>query len=185
MKPLKDLAGQLVSTPVVADDVLEFHAARILLLTRYCGTRKRVTGLYEIDGLTKMAKLDFFVRYPSFFRAACGESLTGNGMTESPMIRYQYGPWDDRYYRVLSYLGARRLLRADRDGNKIRLVLEDVGRELAEDLASRQTFGHLLEHMQSVGRKFRNRSGNYLKSLIYAQFDTEVGQLPWGEAITG
>jgi hypothetical protein len=53
-----------VSLPLSADNIVEFHAARILLLISLCGTSNR------IDGLTKMAKLDFFVRYPNFFAVA-------------------------------------------------------------------------------------------------------------------
>ena len=56
MKSLRNFASQAAGLPLLADDVLEFHAARLLLLFRVCGTKDR------IDGLTKMAKLDFFVR---------------------------------------------------------------------------------------------------------------------------
>ena len=48
--------------PLAADDIVEFHAARLLLLMEICGVKGR------IDGLTKMAKLDFFSRYPDFFQ---------------------------------------------------------------------------------------------------------------------
>jgi len=65
MKSLANLRRSPAAIPIVADDVPEFHAARLLLLLMLCGTRARV------QGLTKMAKLDFFLRYPQFFKEAC------------------------------------------------------------------------------------------------------------------
>ncbi len=107
MKSLQKLLNQNAGLPFVADDVLEFHAARLVLLIRYCGMRNRVTTEYRIQGLTKMAKLDFFIRYPAFFKEVTTMEQEGVRDTcppESPMIRYQYGPWDQRYYQVLAYL---------------------------------------------------------------------------------
>ena len=57
-----------------------------------------------------MAKLDFFVRYPHFFQVVAKvlgkdiEYLSTYTETESKMVRYHYGPWDQRYYHVLAYL---------------------------------------------------------------------------------
>lgn len=64
MRSLNRVGACSVSLPLPADDIVEFHAARILLLLSVCG----MSG--HIDGLTKMAKLDFFARYPDFFEAA-------------------------------------------------------------------------------------------------------------------
>ena len=64
MRSLSRVGLQPVSLPLAADDIVEFHAARLLLLMEICGVKGR------IDGLTKMAKLDFFSRYPDFFEVA-------------------------------------------------------------------------------------------------------------------
>ena len=103
MISLNRLGAQPVSLPLSADDIVEFHIARLLLLLRECGIAGR------IDGLTKMAKLDFFVRYPDFFEAARVASGSVNATNtpnqaesddavESAMVRHHYGPWDKRYY---------------------------------------------------------------------------------------
>ena len=75
MKSAKQIAKVPAGVQLRADDIVEFHAARLLLLFDLCGTSGR------IDSLTKMAKLDFFVRYPDFFalgvsaaRSVCRES---------------------------------------------------------------------------------------------------------------
>jgi hypothetical protein len=65
MKSFNTLGASPAGLPVAADDLLEFHAARLLLLFKFCGKTNRNSGLPRIDGLTKMAKLDFFVRHPA------------------------------------------------------------------------------------------------------------------------
>src|SRR5215510_79470 len=110
VRSLNRVGTQPVSLPLGADDIVEFHAARLLLLMHVCGIKGR------IDGLTKMAKLDFFSRYPDFFEAARSEvpseedqasdAHQGDDRVESAMIRHRYGPWDKRYYHVLAYLEA-------------------------------------------------------------------------------
>lgn len=65
MKSIAQLGTSPAGLPVVSEDLLELHAARILLLCRVCGIKNKV------DGLTKLAKLDFFVRYPEFFHEVC------------------------------------------------------------------------------------------------------------------
>lgn len=87
MKSVQSLDNYSLSLPILADDILEFHAARLLLLLSLCGTNG------SIRGLTKMAKLDFFVRYPKFFDAASkalGYSVTNlpSLSVESNMVRY-------------------------------------------------------------------------------------------------
>lgn len=107
MKSLRNLASRPAAAPLAADDVVEFHAGRLLLLLSTCGGSAGAIG-----GLTKMAKLDFFVRYPDFFRAveSKGKSPAQSGAVETAMVRHHYGPWDKRYYHLLSYLEARQLI---------------------------------------------------------------------------
>jgi hypothetical protein len=186
MKSLQKLLNQNAGLPIVADDVLEFHAARLVLLIRYCGMRNRVTTEYRIQGLTKMAKLDFFIRYPAFFKEVTTMEQEGVRDTcppESPMIRYQYGPWDQRYYQVLAYLSAKGLISLSKDGATVILSLTADGNNAAEKLAQEQSYTDLLKHISEVSGAFRNKSGNALKKLIYKAFDEEVGELPWGEVI--
>lgn len=184
MKSFRNISAQNAGLPLVADDVLEFHAARLLLLFRFCGTRRQGTNQYRIEGLTKMAKLDFFVRYPTFFHASLGTSTQPHAeLPESPMIRFQYGPWDDRYYHILGYLTAKGLLAAAREGNTVVLTLTDLGTHTADQLVHQPGFDTLVPQVQEVARAYKQKSGNALKKLIYAEFDKEITALPWGAKI--
>ncbi len=187
MKSLRNLCLGPAAIPLVADEVLELHAARLLLLVAQCGTRNRTTGCHRIDGLTKMAKLDFFVRYPAFFgKIAMKSSPNEPAATTAAakgMVRHHYGPWDKRYYHVLAYLEARGLLSVARPGTAIRLSLTEQGEELATLLAQETLFETIVRHMRAVKAELGNKTGTALKKLIYKVFQAEVAELNLGEVI--
>jgi len=189
MKSIKRIGMHPASLPLSADDIVEFHAARLLLLLSVCGMAGR-----RIDGLTKMAKLDFFARYPDFFeaaRAAISPTVTANASdrterdeaVESAMVRHHYGPWDKRYYHVLAQLEAKGLITVTKEINFYRIALTDLGRECAKTLASRPSFAPLVERMREVKKTFGAKNGTFLKNLIYDLFDAEVRRRPRGEVI--
>jgi len=181
MKSISNLASEPAGLPLVADDVVEFHAARMLLLILHCGTSKR------IDGLTKMAKLDFFVRYPQFFdviRKRLGEKGTvSESGIESSMVRYHYGPWDKRYYHILPLLESKGLLTTTKVGNQFRFQLTDLGVQVGKRLSESPEFDPIVAHMKAVKESLGQRSGNTLKKLIYQVFEDEVAARAMGETI--
>jgi hypothetical protein len=185
MKSLNRIGMCPVSLPLSAEDIVEFHAARLLLLLSLCGVSGR------IDGLTKMAKLDFFVRYPAFFETARAATSPTNMIDvaepddaiESAMVRHHYGPWDKRYYHVLAYLEAKQLITVTKERKSYRISLTDLGHERSKVLSARPSFAALVERMREVKKTFGAKSGAFLKSLIYSLFDTEIRQRPLGEVI--
>jgi hypothetical protein len=183
MKSAKHMAETPASVQLRADDVLEFHAARLLLVFALCGTSGR------IDSLTKLAKLDFFVRYPDFFNQVCQQlgvaSETTVVATESAMVRHHYGPWDQRYYQLLAYLEGRGLIEARSKGNAIDLTLTKAGHAAANTLKREKVYETVCEHMRNVKKVLGRKSGSALKNLIYRTFDEEIARRPLGESITG
>jgi hypothetical protein len=188
MRSLNRIGARPVSLPLLADDIVEFHAARLLLLISICGVAGR------IDGLTKMAKLDFFARYPEFFEVAraaidpasvadSAKRATADEAVESAMVRHHYGPWDKRYYHVLAHLEAKQLINVTKDGNAYRVALTNLGRDRSEALAARASFASMVARMREVKKTFGSKTGAFLKSLIYRLFDEEVGRRPLGEEI--
>lgn len=181
MKSIANLSNLSKNLPLVADSIIEFHAARLLLLFHICGTSGRITGL------TKMAKLDFFVRYPEFFERACayiGVEMSSEAQyIESTMVRYHYGPWDQRYYHILAYLESRGLLEVKKKGKSFKLGLTRLGKQIAKDLESEESFEELITQMHQVKKVFGGKKGSALKNLIYEIFGEEVGQLSLQEVI--
>lgn len=181
MKSLRRLGNEPTSLPLSADDVTELHAARILLLIHVCGSKGR------IHGLTKLAKLDFFVRYPSFFNQVAvhiGKSESPQiDQVESSMVRHHYGPWDKRYYQVLAFNESRRLLSVVKHKNAFEFILTDLGRDKAKILSKQKAFGQLVIQMKSVKKALGRKSGTQLKNLVYEVFDVEVKELKLGDVI--
>jgi hypothetical protein len=181
VKLASELARYPAGRALNADQVVEYHAARLLLLLLLCGTKN------GIHGLTKLAKLDFFVRYPTFFDRASSELdesvRAGTDMNDSAMIRHHYGPWDPRYYQVLAYLEGRELITVEKEKKAFIFALTETGTQLARQLASAVAFTDMVRHMKAVRAVFGGKSGDWLKKLVYRVFDEEVAQLSRGQII--
>jgi hypothetical protein len=192
MRSQKSLFAPPNPKTLSADDLVEFHAARLLLLLHLCGSKN------QIEGLTKLAKLDFFVRYPEYFQRAIADRAEEAGLqlapltssthptsapVESPMIRFFYGPWDKRYYQVIPYLESRQLLFVEKNKNRFRFTLSEKGLSLAKQLALEPAFVKLCEQMSAVKKVFGTMKGTELNDLIYRLFDTEIAQRSLGEKI--
>ena len=183
MKSIKNLSAYPISLPILADDILEFHAARLLLLLKVCGEKG------QLKGLTKMAKLDFFVRYPHFFKTAAkvlGEDIVQDNIdsgVESKMVRYHYGPWDQRYYHILAYLEAKGLIKTTKEGSAVNLSLTELGNESSAILEKNISFAPILNQMRQLKNVLGHKKGSELKNLVYEIFDEEVAKLSIGEVI--
>jgi hypothetical protein len=181
MKTITELSGIPVGVSLLADDIIEFHAARLLLLIGLCGVGNR------IDGLTKLAKLDFFVRYPDFFDKACNivgeQTQSALDLIESSMVRHHYGPWDHRYYEILGYLRSRGLIQITKDGSTYKFNLTPLGKQRMKQLEKDPAYGQMSEQMRRVKLAFGKKAGSALKNLIYKIFQQEVAQKSLGEVI--
>jgi hypothetical protein len=144
-----------------------------------------------IEGITKLAKLDFLLRYPSCLEKA----LVARGVPtksipvddferltiEARMIRYRYGPWDHRYRRFLNVLVARRLITVRTDGRTIQIELTDLGRALTDKLVSSEGFARVFERAILL-RKHLDLKARALMEFIYEQFP-ELTSLEFNEGI--
>lgn len=162
----------------VLDD-LAYHQARILLLVT--AVSNEPAHQRKVDGLTKLAKLDFLVRYPALAVEIldpideaddrlhlAAEDREQPTSVEAPMIRYKYGPWDDRYYPVIGALVSRGLLRyAQGRQGSVALVPTQHGRALARDLAEEPLWRTVSDRCEAIAETSGGLTGNALKTLIY------------------
>lgn len=186
MKSISKLGSYPTGLPLLADSIVESHLARILLLIHLAGRAGR------IDGLTKMAKLDFFARYPAFFEVAKqaeestpldGSLTTSSQVVESAMVRHHYGPWDKRYYQVLSHLESKGLVTISKVKRTYVISLTELGKDKANQVANLESFSTLSARMREIKKHFGAKGGTYLKSLIYKLFDKEVANQSMGKTI--
>jgi len=164
-----------------AIDDLAYHQARVLLLID--AVSSEASHARKLDGLTKLAKLDFLIRYPALAHVVLDDLESHDqGMSlsiedhdaptevEDPMTRYKFGPWDDRYYPVLGALVARGLIRYARGRRgSVALVPTPAGKTVAEALASDPYWSPVARRCVAVAKASAGLSGNALKERIYAR----------------
>ncbi|GAB2615236.1 hypothetical protein [Kribbella endophytica] len=158
---------------------LAYHQARVLLLTVAVATTPGHQK--KLDGLTKLAKLDFLVRYPALAPVILDELASDDRRlhltdrerddptdVEAPMVRYKYGPWDDRYYPVIGALISRGLVRyvTGRQGS-VALAPTQLGRSFAEELSASPEWIDVAERCRAIAEASPDLSGSGLKDLIY------------------
>lgn len=158
------------------DAVPELHAARLLLLIDAFGNNDNEGS---IEGLTKLAKLDFLLRYPVMLERA----LEAKGRTvrdvhledherqsvESEMVRYRFGPWDHRYREFLNILVAKGLAAVSIEGRKVVIMLTNEGRKVAKELSSIPIFEPYVRRSTLLKRNFDMTATNLMR-FIYQTF---------------
>ena len=102
---------RLVKAAADSENDDNLHLARLLLLLGSADARKTtaVTKARAVEGITKLAKMDFLLRYPTCLErvlAALNKSREDVGVHErerpllSPILsRFRYAPGDARYRR--------------------------------------------------------------------------------------
>ncbi len=174
-----------------AENADGLHLARLLVLLRSADKRGK-GGPRPVEGITKLAKLDFLLRYPVYLEralAAVGKSATDAAVlpherttVETKMIRFRYGPWDGRYRRWLSLLSSRDLITLSMSGRRIEIGLTDVGRALADELATRPAFEDLASRGAVVMKAVGSMSATKLKDFVY-EIVPEITGMKWGAEI--
>lgn len=170
------------------EDDLEFHATRLLLLIKYCAMDTVEEEKSSIKGRTKLAKLDFFLRYPTYLKQALDKNPFSDKKInlymepyetqniEATMIRYKYGPWDNKYYDVFAYLLAKGLIEIISIDHVDHFVITEQGKTVVELLALERNYVSLIERCQIIRESLAQKSGAWLKDFIYRSFPQIVGQ---------
>lgn len=164
------------------------HMARLLmLLDAHSGKTNR-----PVEGVTKLAKLDFLLRYPNCLERALiakHKSIAEARIQdferttiESKMVRFRYGPWDHRYRRWIALLVGKGLIHAGIEGKTVKLWLTDAGHSAAKTLKSLPDLGDLSGRAKLVAKAFGALSGTALKDFVYETFP-EITTMRWGDAI--
>jgi hypothetical protein len=166
----------LVQTVSDLDQAPELHAARLLLLLE---AFSEDDGTGAVEGLTKLAKLDFLLRYPVMLERALqakGRSTREVQLedherhsVESQMVRYRFGPWDHRYREFLNILVGKGLASITIEGRTVVIALTEQGRDSARQLEGQQIFEQYSRRAKLLKRHF-NMTGSNLMRFIYDTF---------------
>lgn len=159
--------------------------ARLLLLIDAFTTR---TG--SLEGRTKLAKLDFFLRYPPYLARALKIREPGFEISLEPeeelnienrMVRYRFGPWDPTYFTLLGRLMGKGLVQPLPVRRGIGFRATASGQALASRLKEDEGWAKIAYRTRLLKRHL-NLSGNTLKNFVYDHFP-EVTQASWGEEL--
>ena len=158
--------------------------ARLLLLIEAFSRRRKV-----LEGRTKLAKLDFFVRYPMYCERALQIRRPGlvrakelsEPDVESRMVRYRFGPWDPAYFALLGRLVGKGLVRPAPYARGIGYRATEKGRLRAAALKGEPAWLDTSDRIEVLRRHF-DLSGANLKKFIYENFP-EVTQATWGQSL--
>jgi hypothetical protein len=158
------------------DQSSELHVARLLILIDAFAEEDHGGA---IEGLTKLAKLDFLLRYPILLERALEakrQSIQGVQLedherysVESEMVRYRFGPWDHRYREFLNILVAKGLVSISMEGRKVVITATEQGRYCAKQLASDQLFEQYSRRAKLLKRHFDMKATNLMR-FIYETF---------------
>jgi len=186
---------RLVRAVAETENLDDFHLARVLILLGSADARKTTaaTKASAVEGITKLAKMDFLLRYPTCLERAL--SAVGakpeevrtepreRTSIEAKMIRFRYGPWDARYRRWLGLLAARELVSLTVRGNTVQIGLTDAGRDLSEQFRANPLFTELARRSELVVNAAGPMSATRLKEFIYS-IVPEIIDMKWGQDIT-
>jgi hypothetical protein len=151
-----------------------YHTGRLLILID--AFSDQADG---IVGLTKLAKLDFLLRYPAFlddllqtdgvvWPAGLEPTPVERIAVESRMMRYKYGPWDHRYYGVVGELIGKGLVRNVLRGTSSAFKTTTAGSPHARQLARTSEWRTVAGRAVLLRRRF-NLSGRTLAHRIYRE----------------
>lgn len=179
----------LVRSLAQLEEEPELHLGRVLvLLCSFAGAN----GTGHVEGLTKLAKLDFLLRYPTMLERALKakhRSTTSVGLephertsVESRMVRYRFGPWDHRYRMLLNILVARGLATVSLTGKTVSLGLTPDGFRVAQELSASHAYASVARRARLLHAHF-DVGATHLMRFIYDTFP-EVLTLRMNESIT-
>ena len=140
-----------------------------------------------LEGRTKLAKLDFFLRYPRYLKRALEirkvgartlEKIDDAPDVESRMVRYRYGPWDPAYFVLLGRLIGKGLIEPVPYKQGIGYRSTPQGCEFAISLAETDAWAPIEERAEAL-RKNLDLTGTWLMNFVYANFP-EVSSADWG-----
>lgn len=162
----------LISELADLEQSTELHLARLLILINAFTN----DGKEKLSGLTKLAKLDFLLRYPVMLeRALQKRHLSGKSAkveeyerlsVETQMVRYRFGPWDHRYRMFLNLLSAKRLITVNIDGRTIEVSITETGKDYVKKLIKSGTFATYVDRSAVIKERF-NLKATELMHFIY------------------
>jgi hypothetical protein len=173
------------------DDDYDFHAYRILLLLRVCGTiREGFFNHFTIYGRRKFSFFDFLIRYPFYLLRVISKSNKEylasyislkdyeKERAFSPMIKYIRGPWDHRYDSIFNYMISKNLIEVKYDSysksqKAFFVSLTTLGTEKADEIKGIES--EWVARMEAIRAIFpENATNEYIEKYVQNEFPSLI-----------
>lgn len=145
----------------------------------------------NLESRTKLAKLDFLLRYPGYFQRAFLIRRPNLDVTplaseadtiEQRMVRFRYGPWDPAYFTLIgSLIGRGFVIPVSGLSRGVGYRVTPLGADVSNDLRDSDAWRVVGERAQLLKKHF-DLTGTSLKNFIYEHFP-EVGRAAFGERL--
>ncbi|EJR73629.1 hypothetical protein ORN01_22130 [Bacillus cereus] len=173
------------------DENDELNVVRILILIdKMAGRNHKQT----IDGINKLVKLDFLLRYPVALERALMKlkketdipkidiKVYERESVETNLMHFNYGPWDSRYRRFLTILEAKGLIAYIISGKTVKVSITHTGHKTVENISRFSEFQDYVVRSQLIKRHFGSYSSKKLLNFFYEVFP-EMVTMTQGEEI--
>ena len=145
-----------------------------------------------IIGTTKVVKLDFLLRYPTILEKALQtkkqivKSINvkelERDLVESTMIRYKFGPWDDRYWSILSTMESLGVIEIVKVNEVTSFKITETGKHIVNQLKNIEIFNDYFKRSKIVNSNFGSLTARGLVKKIY-ELRPELRTMKFGEEI--
>lgn len=180
---------QLLKNLIKLDENYDLHITRLLILISTISERPYGQ---TIEGITKVVKLDFLLRYPTVLEKALIRMKKGitavdvkkheRSSVESKMIRFKFGPWDHRYYAFLSILHSKGLIKIIEKNNLTIFTITKKGKEVAKTITEIKEFDDYVKRSKIIASNFGQLTGSTLMKKMY-DLRPELYTMKFGEEI--
>ena len=182
-------------TVALLSNILKFNkdfsldVSRLLILFDSYSQRKNDE---YIIGTTKVVKLDFFLRYPTVLEKALQakkrvvKSINvkefERNLVESTMIRYKFGPWDDRYWSILSTMESLGIIKISKINGVTSFKITETGKDIITQLKNFEIFDDYFKRSGIVNSNFGDLTAKGIAKKVY-ELRPELRTMKFGEEI--
>lgn len=159
---------------------LNTQLARLMILINdLCGVQHNK----KVEGVNKLAKLDFLLKSPSYLKKGLTKlnthvtidikSFEINSI-ESKMNLYRYIPWDENYRKLLNIIIAKGLVNISFEKDDYFIQISQLGITIVEELQKDRYFKEFSNRSKIISTHFGSYSEGYLNNFFGLNFP-EIG----------
>jgi len=164
---------------IVEGDLNTQLARLMILIYHLCGVKNNK----KIDGVNKLAKLDFLLKSPTYLKKGLGKlntkttvkiSSAENWSIENKMNLYTYVPWDENYRKFLNVIISRGLVSISFEKDDYFIQITTKGIQLTEELNGNRHFKEFVNRSKVISTHFGSYSERFLNNFFAIHFP-EIG----------